>query len=211
MNLEQKITRAKSMIRYAIAKYREPIISCSFGKDSMVLLHLARQIKPDIKVFSVLSDSEFEKTYQFRDEMVKNWNLNYQEYNVVNDPDNLADCCRSKKVAKFKEALQSYDCWLSGIRQDEGETRADFGEIEERDGLIKVNPILYFTETDIWRYCAVYQVPPNPMYQEGYRSLSCSRCSAKELDTRESERAGRWKGTVNQGKECGIHTQSLRR
>jgi len=211
MTFRQKIRKAKKLIREYIEKYPKHTLASSFGKDSMVLLHIARQVKKDIPVFSVLADTEFPETIKFKDKVVKRWKLNYTEYHFKNDPSKgIEDCCRTPKVEKFKEALRDYDCWFSAIRRDEGITRVNFKEVEERDGLVKVNPILDFTEKDIWRYIALYRVPVNPLYKKGYRSLSCRLCSAKEEDENEPERAGRWKGASCHGGECGIHTQSLR-
>ena len=173
---------------------------------------MAGKIKKDILVISVLADTEFNETVKFKDKMVKKWKLNYKEYNFINDlTKGLEDCCRSPKVVVFKEALEDIDCWFSAIRKDEGITRCDFQEVEDRDGLIKVNPILNFTEKDVWRYVALYRVPVNPLYKKGYRSLSCRLCSVREQDENETERAGRWKSTKNEGAECGIHSISLRK
>lgn len=82
--------------------------------------------------------------------------------------------------------------------------------IEERAGLVKINPILNFSELDIWRYLSPNSIPVNPKYAQGYRSLGCAYCSFPEADENEVERAGRWKGTVKVCGECGIHTQALR-
>ncbi len=211
MTFLEKIQKAESLIKNSIEKHPNCCVAISFGKDSMVLLDLIRRVKKDIPVFAVLADTEFDETLQLRDRVLKDWELNYKEYNFVNDPSKgVEDCCRTPKVEKFKEALKSYEMWFSGIRRDEGITRADFQEIEEKEGLIKVNPILCFTERDIWRYTALYNIPVNPLYKEGYRSLSCKLCSAKEIDENETERSGRWKGASCQGGECGIHTKSLR-
>ncbi|MBI2625299.1 MAG: phosphoadenosine phosphosulfate reductase family protein [Candidatus Nealsonbacteria bacterium] len=204
----QKIQAAKDLIKEYLAKYPKSAVAVSFGKDSVALLHLIREINPNIPVIAVLADTEFPETLALRDKLVKEWKLNYKEYNFVNNGD-PKDCCRSLKVEKFKEALKDYDCWFSGIRKDEGTSRTDFQEVEERGGLVKVNPVLNFTEKDIWRYIAIKGAPVNPMYEK-YRSLSCQKCSAQEEDETLSERAGRWKGTACEGGECGIHTQSLR-
>ena len=207
-----KVDKAKKLIKKFVKKYDRICVAHSFGKDSMVLLHLVYQIEPDISVIAILADTEFPETFELRDQVVKEWKLNYKEYNFKNDPSRgLEDCCRSLKVEKFKEAFKDIDCWFSGIRKDEGITRTDFQEIEEKDGLVKVNPILYFTEKDIWRYTALNNIPFNKKYNEGYRSLSCQLCSAKETDENELERAGRWKGTSVEGAECGIHSVSLRK
>ena len=80
---------------------------------------------------------------------------------------------------------------------------------KEKGGLVKINPILDFTELDVWRYLAINDIPAHPKYAEGYRSLGCEPCSHKEDDETEPERAGRWMGTSKCGGECGIHTQQL--
>ena len=212
MTFQEKVDHAKRLIAETLKKHQNTVMACSFGKDSLVLLHLINEVKQGVPVFSVLADTEFPQTFALRDKIVNDWKPNYKEYNFVNDPARGADdCCRSLKVEKFKEALAPYECWFSAIRADEGVTRANFEEVEEKDGLIKVNPILHFSEKDVWRYTAIHNLPVNEMYREGYRSLSCRLCSSKELDETEPERAGRWKGTSHEGGECGIHTQSLRK
>jgi phosphoadenosine phosphosulfate reductase len=100
-------------------------------------------------------------------------------------------------------------CWVTGLRCTEGRTRSDYQEVEERDrGLIKLNPILLWREREVWQYLALYAVPVNPLYREGYRSLGCAPCT--RISSGEDERAGRWIGTSKCGGECGIHTRPLR-
>lgn len=209
MTFIKKVEAAKNLIREYLKKYDKIACACSFGKDSLVLLHLVRSVNPNVKVFSVLADTEFDETTIFKEKIIRGWSLNYEEF-VFENMGDREDCCRAPKVEKFKEAVKDLDAWFAGIRQDEGATRTNFEEVEEKDGLVKINPLLHFTEKDIWRYIALYQVPINPLYKEGYRSLSCRFCSAKEEDENESERAGRWKGCKNAAGECGIHTQSLK-
>jgi phosphoadenosine phosphosulfate reductase len=207
MNYLQKIEDAKKLIKESIEAYPNICLGCSFGKDSMVTMHLVLSIHPSIPVFSVMADTEFDETYTFAREMVKKYNLNYTEHIFTQDG---KKCCGEAKVEKTKEALRKYDAWISGVRRTEGITRSDFQPNEEKNGLVKINPILDFTELDIWRYLAVNRIPVNPKYSEGYRSLGCSLCSAPEEDEKETERAGRWKGTENACGECGIHTHALR-
>ena len=211
MNFIEKQQRAKKLIKESLSKYPKNCVAVSFGKDSVVLLHLIKEVAPDIPVFAVLSNTEFDETYEYRDFLKKEWNINYVEHQFKNDRQNGAeDCCRSKKVETFKKALKDYDCWFSGIRRDEGFTREDFEEVDCRGKLVKVNPILHFTEKDIWRYLALHEIRVNPIYKKGYRSLSCKHCSVPEEHEDEVERAGRWKGSKAEGSECGIHTQKLK-
>lgn len=210
MTLQQKTDRAIALIREITEKPRSSVgFSFSGGKDSAVLIHLARSAMECeyVRAFAVLSNTEFPETRDYINEFCPEAKIFH--YTNSGDPE---DCCRTPKLERFKEAiaLMRLGYWFSGIRADEGVTRAEFEEVEERDGLVKVNPLLHFTETDIWRYLAIHGVPVNPKYKEGYRSLSCARCSVPEQSGDEPERAGRWKGTEHEGCECGIHTRSLR-
>ena len=73
---------------------------------------------------------------------------------------------------------------------------------------MKLNPILIWHEREVWQYLALFGVPVNPLYAEGYRSLGCEPCT--RISTGADERAGRWIGTSKCGGECGIHTRPLK-
>lgn len=222
--LLEKIENSKAIIREAVSNYPKIAVACSFGKDSMVVLHLALQVKPDIEVFCTLTPMKPKETLEYKDYMQKLWNLNLKVYMSeqkpikglwITDPDR---CCEIFKVEPTKRAIKDLDAWITGLRRTEGRTRTDY-EVFEPGGkaltrlpgkeiptsLMKVNPILDWTELDIWRYIATNNIPINPMYRKGYRSLGCEPCTKLIKDT-ETERAGRWIGTSKCGGECGIHT-----
>jgi len=211
-----KIEHSKQIISDAVKEFGDKVeVACSFGKDSMVVVHLALQIKPDIRIFSVMTPFKPKETFEYKDKMIQHYNLNLVEYmskekvdpNLPKiDPD---ECCRILKVEPTKEAVKDLQAWISGLRNTEGRTRKDYKEIEEKGGLIKINPILNWTELDIWRYMAINNIPVHPFYARGYRSLGCEPCTTL-IDDDALEREGRWIGTSKCGGECGIHTQSLK-
>jgi len=183
------------------------------------VLHLALQVDPQFPIFSVMTPFKPKETLQYKNYMTNLWRLNIRTYmdSFVGEQFNLYytnpdACCQRYKVEPTRRAIHELGltAWITGLRRTEGRTRINYDFVEERDGLVKVNPILDFTETDVWRYLAINQIPVNPLYAQGYRSLGCEPCSKKEEDEDETERAGRWKGTKKEGLECGIHTQSLR-
>jgi phosphoadenosine phosphosulfate reductase len=209
--LLEKIEASKRIIADAISKYPNIAVACSFGKDSMVVLALAREVKPDIQVFAVLTPMKPPETFAFKDSVERDWKLNLKVYMAQaepieglwkTDPDR---CCQIFKVEPTLKAIKGLDAWITGLRRTEGRTRSDYEPMEPCNGTMKVNPILDWTETDIWRYTAIFDVPVNPAYREGYRSLGCSPCTMVISDD-ETERAGRWQGTSKCGGECGIHT-----
>lgn len=213
MRFVDKVERARTLIEKTLDESQRTAVGCSFGKDSMVVLHMAHQIDPDVPVFAVLADTEFPGTYEFKDRIVEEWDLDYTEHRFA-QPDGVREdlslCCGEPKIEATREALEGYDAWISGVRATEGIVRSDFDAVEEDHGLTKVNPILEFEEIDVWRYLALYGVPVNPVYRRGFRSLGCKLCSTPEEDEGESERAGRWRGTSKARGECGIHTKSMR-
>ncbi|MGB2599151.1 MAG: phosphoadenylyl-sulfate reductase [Candidatus Omnitrophota bacterium] len=211
--LNEKIAHSLDLVRDAVEKYPKIGVACSFGKDSAVVVHLAQTVKEDIPVFAVMTRFKPKETFEYKDMLIKEWNLNLKEYSsdveipeelYKTDPD---ECCRLLKVEPTKEAVKDMDCWICGLRSTEGRTRTDYEEIEFKGGLVKLNPILTWTEVDIWKYMAVNKIPVHPLYLQGYRSLGCSPCSNPGG---ELERDGRWKGTSKCGGECGIHTQDLK-
>ena len=207
---QSKVNAAYSTLEAAQKEFWGRLaLGCSFGKDSMVVLHMALRLMPRIDVFTALSDTEFGETYTFMDKIVRQWDLSFSR-SFFKQTGGLVECCGPPKVEATKIALIPYEAWISGIRRSEGVTRACAQTVERDLGVVKINPLLDFTEQDVWRYTAIHGIPVHPMYTRGYRSLGCRKCSIPELDEGEPERAGRWAGTSKQGGECGIHNEPLR-
>jgi phosphoadenosine phosphosulfate reductase len=191
------------------------------GKDSVVTLHLCLRIDPNIKVFVISTPFWFQETREYGRHLQRIWNLNatwreahsWRKTISINAPtyyeEDVEKCCQYYKVDPTKEVIRDWelDAWISGLRNTEGHTRKFLDIVEDRDGLIKINPILKWTESEVWLYHATHEIPVHPLYARGYRSLGCEPCSKPYTDT---ERGGRWVGTDKCGGECGIHTQSLK-
>ena len=241
--MEEKAEHAKDLVRDAVSKYPKIAVACSFGKDSMVTVHLAREAVPEIPVFAVMTPYKPKETYDYLREMNRLMNLKTTVYLVADEiPETLRDdslnvillppeeffqkkeqvesqsgqaiyqaepdeCCRLLKVNPTKAAVSNLDAWICGLRNNEGRTREDYQEVEKKGGLVKINPILTFTEAEIWRYMSTRDIKPHLWYGLGYRSLGCGPCSNPGG---ELERDGRWLNTSKCGGECGIHTQQLK-
>jgi phosphoadenosine phosphosulfate reductase len=216
-NFSEKVERSLSLISEAYEQFGDKlVVANSLGKDSSAVWDLAKRVSPDIRGFIVKTRYWPKETIEFMDHMVSR----YSELEVYSNDELIPEglyrsdpdrCCDILKVQPTSRALQELgaECWVTGLRCTEGRTRTDFQEVEERDeGLIKLNPILIWQEREVWQYLALYGVPVNPLYREGYRSLGCEPCSAISSDP--DERAGRWIGTSKCGGECGIHTRPLR-
>ncbi len=92
------------------------------------------------------------------------------------DPEN---CCSAVKVGQLDRALAGKEAWMSGLRRDEAETRAN-APIVARDlrGLIKVNPIANVdAATTSSGYITDHDVTVNPLIAQGYPSIGCWPCT----------------------------------
>lgn len=217
LNFARKVDRSLGLIREAYEEHGDGlVVANSLGKDSVVVWHLAKRVSPDIRGFIVTTRFKPPETVEFMEREI----ALYPELRVFKNDEPVTDdlyktdpdlCCDILKVQPTKQAIEEMNvtCWATGLRCTEGRTRTDFAEIEERDeGLIKLNPILVWNELEVWQYIALNQVPVNPLYAEGYRSLGCAPCT--RISTGPNERAGRWVGTSKCGGECGIHTRPLK-
>ena len=216
LTLPQKIDRSLELISKAYNDYGENlVVANSLGKDSCVVWHLAKQVSKDIKGFIVTTPYKPIETKAYMRNFVKQYPETkiFESSSTVDklyetDPDG---CCEIYKVEPTRVALEEMKvkCWITGLRCTEGRTRTDYRELEHRDdNLAKLNPILIWEEREIWQYLAMNKVEVNPLYQEGYRSLGCTPCTAIAAG---SERSGRWVGSSKCGGECGIHTKSLKK
>jgi phosphoadenosine phosphosulfate reductase len=216
-NFKQKVDRSLELIDYYYKEHGDGlVVANSLGKDSVVVWDLAKRVSPKIRGFVVTTRFKPAATKKFMGELVER----YPETLVFQNDDPIADelyrtdpdaCCDQLKVQPVREAIEKMgvSCWVTGLRCTEGRTRTDYLEVEERDvDLLKLNPILPWHEREIWQYIALYKVPVNPLYGEGYRSLGCDPCT--HISNGLNERDGRWIGTSKCGGECGIHTRPLK-
>lgn len=195
-------------------------VTSSFQAEAMVLLHLVRQILPEVPVIFVDTGYHFAETLAYRDLMASRWGLNLinvsaaqsvaeQEarFGILNQtaPDR---CCAMRKVEPLFRALRSYGTWLTGLRRGQSKSRANL-QLEERfvlpggHALRKLNPLVEWATRDVWQYAGEHDIPLLPLYDEGYASIGCAPCTSVPLDPGDP-RSGRWGG---QKLECGIHLQ----
>jgi len=213
------------IIEKHLAAHANACLTCSFQAEDMVVLHMARQYRPDIPVLFLETGYHFAETYAYRDRMAKEWDLR-----LVNLIPSLplaeqeskfgklyqskpAECCNLRKVEPLFRGLASYDVWLTGLRREQSPTRANLKKVETHilpDGrsLLKVSALADWTNRDVWAYLKQHSIEPLPLYDQGYTSIGCEPCTQKPLNP-DDPRSGRWAGA---GKlECGIHTFSEKR
>ena len=207
------------IIRWAVEQFHPRLtMATAFGAEGCVLLHLLAQIEPTVRVFNLDTGYQFPETLELRDRIAERYKIEvemirpqtsvaeYEEAHggplYVANPD---QCCHDRKIVPLRQALVGYDAWITAIRSDQSSHRASARVvgIDAKFGLVKVNPLLTWTQRDVWAYIVTHGVPYNPLYDRGYASIGCWPCT-RAVNSGEDERAGRWAGHAKT--ECGLHS-----
>ena len=195
--------------------------ACSFQKTSSVTIDMVSKLTSDDgreapDFFYLDTDVLFEETYTTRDALAARYGIAFQRFAGISldeqaqlygdelwarQPD---ACCGIRKVEPMREALTGIDCWVSGIRREDSQTRAGAAKFgwDKRFGIWKLNPLADWDEKQVWSYIKDNRTPYNPLHDQGYPSIGCMPCTTVALEGA-GERAGRWAGTGRT--ECGIH------
>jgi phosphoadenosine phosphosulfate reductase len=114
-----------------------------------------------------------------------------------------------RKIEPLQRAMTNVDVWVTGIRRDQSVTRllTEIVELDESTGKIKVNPLVDWTEQDVWNYIKENEVPYNKLHDRGFPSIGCQPCT-RAIKEGEDVRAGRWWWEEPEQKECGLHKRN---
>ena len=206
---------AARIIADHLATSGKPCITCSFQAEDVVLLHMLRELQPDIPVLFLDTVHHFAETYAYRDELANRWTLNLINLRAAEPSPGLWQtstdaCCGRHKVEPLFPALDAYDVWFTGLRRQQSASRANLAEVEpfrlpSGKTITKVSALAAWTTKDVWTYAKAHDIPLLPLYELGYTSIGCEPCTSVPLDPGDP-RSGRWQG---QKLECGIHIQPV--
>jgi phosphoadenosine phosphosulfate reductase len=198
-------------LREAARHGQRAVLLCSFQKEESVLLdellRLDQGTGKTVRIVTIDTGVLFEET-------LRTWRAFEERFDVkieVQDASSAEKpwsgpehCCSVAKVAALESALSGAEGWITGIRREQGPTRAST-ELIERDesrGLWKYNPLAHWTDRDLWRRIHERDLPYNPLHDQGYDSIGCAPCTQPG-----SGREGRWAGTDKT--ECGLHVEII--
>ncbi len=229
MNTSKLIESAGAMLRGARDKHGDRLIyPCAMGSEGMVQLDLICKHAPGIRIMTLDTGRLPQATYELMDKVRKRYNIDLEimfpdrdeveamvrEYGInlfYRSVENRKRCCAIRKVHPLKRALTGMEAWITGRRRDQSDNRAMVRPLEDDPvfGLIKYNPMLDWTENDVWAYIREYDVPYSRLHDAHYVSIGCE-CCTRAITAGEDPRAGRWwwenKDTLA---ECGLHVSSL--
>ena len=207
---------AERVVEWAAGEFGERFCVTSSFADA-VLAHVVSAVVPGVEVVFLDTGLHFAETLRVRDlvartlpvrvvsvkpqQTVGQQDGEYGPRLFARDPN---DCCALRKVEPLGRALEPYDAWAAGLRRDEGPTRANTPLVgfEESRGKVKIAPLAYWTEADVNAYIKRFNVPVNPLIEQGYASIGCWPCTRRTAPG-EDARAGRW--AAFDKTECGLH------
>ena len=173
----------QEILSWAIERFWPQIaMSSSFQTHSLPLLHMACGIRRDLLVLFLDTGYHFWDTLTFREQIAAEWKLNvldlyrdsrwdiFVRQNIrrlpLEDPDL---CCFLHKVQPMQKALGDMRAWITGIRRDQTTERARARILElQPDGLLKVNPLLNWTKSDVENYIREHDLPAHPLLTREY-------------------------------------------
>ncbi len=213
---------AEERMAWSIEHFDKSIfLSTSFGIQSAVMLHMATQAWPEIPVVFVDTGYLFPETYQFAEEMTERLNLNLKTYSALMTPARQ-EALYGKRWEDGKDGIEAYnlmnkvepmnravkemgtEAWLTGLRRSQSSSRENLDILVKQNQVIKVHPIIDWTDKDIYEYLTRHDLPYNPLWDEGYVSVGDWHSTSKLADVG-SEELTRFGGVK---RECGLHELS---
>jgi phosphoadenosine phosphosulfate reductase len=217
---------AQDVLRWALDKYHPNIALSTSFKDG-VLIDMLSKIRPDFRVIALDTGRLNEETYQLSEDIRKRYGITIEWYfprpvavqtlerekglfSFKEGLENRRECCYVRKVEPLSRALTGLDAWITGLRRDQGTSRAKVGKVEldrVHGDIIKINPLVDWDNDRLWAYIRENDIPYNKLFDKGYTSIGCEPCT-RSIEPGEDSRAGRWWWEQDlEKKECGIHIQ----
>jgi len=200
-------------------------LASSMGAEDQVLTDMIVKIDPSTKIFTLDTGRLFPETYELIEKTSLRYKINVRVYfpnseqveQMVSEKginlffhsiENRKECCHIRKIEPLKRAFKGLDVWICGLRREQSTTRTNnqLVEWDEANGLIKLNPLIDWSEQQVWDYIKQNSVPYNVLHDKGFPSIGCQPCT-RAIFPGEDVRAGRWWWENPETKECGLHNR----
>ena len=199
-------------------------LACSFSLEDVAIIDVAHKAGITLGVFALDTGRLNEETYEVADALTERYRLKIDWYfpkhgaveqleraeglfSFRESLDKRHTCCGIRKVEPLSRALKELKGWVTGMRREQSVTRGDLKAIERDElngGILKINPLIDWSEEQLLAYTEAHNLPKNRLYSEGYRSIGCAPCT-RAVQPGEDSRAGRWWWENPENKECGLH------
>ncbi len=221
---------ANEIVQWAVRKFESKILlASSLGAEDQVLTDMLVKHSPETRIITLDTGRLFPETYQTIEKTQRFYKKSIEIYfpsaseveemvnthgiNLFYDSvEKRKMCCNVRKIVPLKRAFQGVEAWITGLRHEQSVTRSANKVVEwdETNQLVKINPLIDWSETQVWDYIAINNVPYNKLHDRGFRSIGCQPCT-REVSKGADVRSGRWWWENPEHKECGLHLPNLKK
>ena len=200
-------------------------LSSSLSIEDQTLTDMMLRIDPQANIFTLDTGRLFPETYELIDRTNEHYKVKLKVYCPQTESlqqfvateginpfyesiEKRHACCEVRKLEPLRRAFRDLDVWVCGLRSAQSVTRSDMRLIEwdERHGLLKINPLIHWTELQVWDYIRENRVPYNRLHDKGFPSIGCEPCT-RAVRRIDDVRAGRWWWESPDHRECGLHSR----
>ena len=224
LNQQWDKVEPETMLRHFMEIYGDRIaLSSSLSAEDQALTDMMLGINPQARIFSLDTGRLFPETYALLDKTNLHYGIkievfcpqtealqemvNTQGINLFYESiEKRHLCCQVRKLEPLSRAFRTLDAWVCGLRRGQSVTRNNMQRVEwdERHGLLKINPLIDWSEEQVWVYVREHRVPYNKLHDQGFPSIGCQPCT-RAVKPGEDIRSGRWWWEDPQHRECGLH------
>jgi len=229
--MQAKIDATVALLKQAQDEYAADLVfASSFGAEDVVLIDLISKNTPNIQIVTLDTGRLPQQTYDVMDACRAKYGLNIQVFfpdtaeveQMVRESglnlfyqsvENRKHCCAIRKIHPLKRALSGAKAWITGLRREQADSRQAMAAVEDDTyfGIKKFNPLIEWSEADVWQYIRANDVPYNALHDQHYPSIGCA-CCTRSVTVGEDPRSGRWWWEHEDGvAECGLHASPLKR
>jgi len=215
---------ANEIIQNVITNFKNEIcFATSLGAEDQVITEMIASTGTNIDIFTLDTGRLFQETYDLYDKTTSRYKINIKilfpnnrdvEKMVNNYGANLFYkdiekrilCCHVRKTEPLKRAIHGKKFWITGLRNEQSVSRINnkLFEFDEINNIIKINPLIHWSEREVWDYIKENDIPYNVLHDKGFSSIGCMPCTRAVLPGEDS-RSGRWWWEDKGHKECGLH------
>ena len=223
-DFESKLAATQKLLIQAASEYTPLKQASSLGAEDVVITHLINSLELDIPVFVLETGALHTETLDLLERTQAISRAPVEVYRPVQesvihflgregkDPmyRSIAlrkECCAIRKLEPLARALEGQKAWITGLRREQSNARADVPQIDTSEARTKINPLADWTWGDVWHYIAINKVDYNPLHDQFFPSIGCAPCT-RAISLGEDFRAGRWWWEDEAAKECGLHVKN---
>ena len=220
-NFAEKLAASKALLVSSAAQYSPVSQASSLGAEDMVVTHLIADTGIASSIFVLDTRMLHDETLALIGRLEERYNVKvdvYQPDPVVAEQFVATNgegamykslelrkaCCDFRKMVPLERALAGKKAWITGLRREQSNARAEVHAIEPGPERAKINPLADWTNGDVWHFIASHSIPYNPLHDAFFPSIGCAPCT-RAVTLGEDIRSGRWWWESENAKECGLH------